>query len=125
MSQDAIKKVIDKIPNLTNFGIGLFEGGKRFTEIEKELELKKGQEELLKRTVEFEKICHWLSKKEQRNSINTRISSYGLKHIAEKEIGYVTNGSFIAAAVSYGFAYRISANSPNALFNISDKSLRN
>jgi len=45
--------------------------------------------------------------------------SHGLKHVAEKNVGYITNGVFIAAAIAEGFrAVRI-GETPNAWFNIS------
>ena len=46
-------------------------------------------------------------------------SSYGLKHVAEAEIGYTTNGAFIAAAIAEGFIVRRVGDGPNALLNIS------
>jgi len=48
---------------------------------------------------------------------------YGLKHIAEKEMGYVLNGVFIAAAIHSGFPYELIPDSPNVRFGISEKSL--
>jgi hypothetical protein len=42
--------------------------------------------------------------------------------MAEKEIGYVTNGMFICAAVHCGFDFKIEQ--PNAMFNISERSLK-
>jgi hypothetical protein len=41
------------------------------------------------------------------------------KPIAEHDIGYVTNGVFIAAAIAEGFSVRRINNTPNAMFNIS------
>lgn len=66
----------------------------------------------------------WLADKARRKTINPRYTSYGLKHLAEKEVGYITNGAFIAAAIHCGFAYRIHPDSPNPSFGISEKSLR-
>jgi hypothetical protein len=48
-------------------------------------------------------------------------TSYGLKHIAVEEIGYITNGVFIAAAIAEGFRVVRIDDSPNALLNISSK----
>jgi len=44
--------------------------------------------------------------------------SYGLKHVVEKFIGYITNGDFIAACMSVGFAVVPEPESPNALIYI-------
>ena len=60
----------------------------------------------------------WLRQFSKLRSLNQRGSSYGLKHIAEHDIGYVTNGVFIAAAIAEGFKVQREGNSPNALFNI-------
>ena len=46
-----------------------------------------------------------------------------MKHLAEDEIGYVTNGAFIAAAIHCGFPYQLIPDSPNVRFGISEKSL--
>jgi len=71
------------------------------------------------------KVCQWLAGKRRRKTVNRLHTSYGYKHMAEKDIGeYVTNGCFIAAAVHCGFDYSPCAdNSPNVWFNISEKSL--
>ena len=46
-------------------------------------------------------------------------TSYGLKHVAEREIGYITNGVFIAAAIAEGFVVRRVKGTPNARIGIS------
>ena len=44
--------------------------------------------------------------------------SYGLKHVVEKFIGYITNGDFIAACIHAGFVVVPEPESPNALIYI-------
>jgi len=44
--------------------------------------------------------------------------------MAEQEIGYITNGVFIAAAIHCGFDVKFDG-SPNVMINISEKSLKN
>jgi hypothetical protein len=62
----------------------------------------------------------WLRQFNKTKTLTTRGSSYGLKHIAEEDIGYVTNGVFFAAAVAEGFRIkRLSLISPNVMLNIS------
>jgi len=77
---------------------------------------------------EFMKACRFLSQFGQRLTINTRSSSYGLKHEAERfhrELAgpdhdpYVSNGMLIAAAVHLGF--KLKQVGPNAYFNITTK----
>ena len=55
-----------------------------------------------------------------RKTINTRITSYGLKHYAERKMGhYISNDSFIEAMLKLGFkGRRIEKNSENYFFNI-------
>ncbi len=55
-------------------------------------------------------------------TINRSRTSYGLKHIAENDIGYITNGVFIAAAIIAGYPYFMD-NHPNVCFGMSKKSL--
>jgi hypothetical protein len=67
----------------------------------------------------------WLSKFSKIQALNKRGTSYGLKHGAEDDIGYVTNGVFIAAAIAEGFTVRrTESSSPNAWFNISTEAWR-
>jgi hypothetical protein len=67
----------------------------------------------------------WLKQFSKIKTLNQRGSSYGLKHCAEDEIGYLTNGVFIAAAIAEGFAVRrTDPGSPNAWLNISTEAWR-
>jgi hypothetical protein len=50
-------------------------------------------------------------------------TSYGLKHVAESHIGYISNGQFIAAAVMEGYPFRLIPGSPNVLFGMSKRSI--
>ena len=71
-----------------------------------------------------------------RHEIAARIGNKGLtaidgvtaailtKLVVEQEIGYVTNGAFIAAAVHCGFDFKIEPDSPNPYFNMSKKSIQ-
>ena len=62
----------------------------------------------------------WLRRFKKIKTLNRGGTSYGLKHIAEDDIGYTTNGCFIAAAIAEGFAVRrTDYDSPNAWFSIS------
>jgi len=68
---------------------------------------------------DFIRARTWLAQWPKTRSINQMGTSYGLKHIAAHTIGYVTNGVFIAAAISAGF--RCQAAGPSARFNISSR----
>jgi hypothetical protein len=66
----------------------------------------------------------WLRQFPKTKQLNKRAGSYSLKHVAEHDIGYVTNGVFIAAAIAEGFMVRRiwrwdDTDNPNAWFNIS------
>jgi hypothetical protein len=57
----------------------------------------------------------WLRRFSKIKAVNRCGTSYGLKHVAEDDIGYVTNGCFIAAAIAEGFTVRcVEFGSPNA-----------
>jgi|GEM_PF-3179260 len=71
---------------------------------------------------QFLKACLWIEKNLKRTEkLCTRVSSYGLKHIVEEEIGYIMNGVFIAAAIHCGFDYKLPDNQngcQNLFFNL-------
>jgi hypothetical protein len=74
---------------------------------------------------EFERSCEWLKRQPRTKNLNRRAgTSYGLKHEAEKEVGYMHNGMFIAAAIACGFKVERDDNGPNAFMNISVRSVR-
>jgi hypothetical protein len=62
----------------------------------------------------------WPNRFAKIKALNQTGTSYGLKHVAERDVGYLTNGAFIAE----GFAVRRVGDSPNAVFNISTKAWR-
>lgn len=54
-----------------------------------------------------------------RESVNRKITSYGLKHIVEQDIGkYISNDSFIVAMEQCGFKASKIKDSPNYYFNV-------
>lgn len=91
-----------------------------FRNLNKE-KVEENRQRLLGRIEGFIKTCDWLTQVEKTKGIRrTTPSSYGLKHIAEKDIGYISNGVFIAAAIHCGFKYTREAN-PH--FNMSPESI--
>lgn len=75
--------------------------------------LQKAEIEAAKRWI---KDCCW-----ERKIINWDYSSYGLKHVMERETRiYVTNGAFIKAAMLLGYSIK-SHNSINVHFNMGIK----
>jgi hypothetical protein len=54
-----------------------------------------------------------------RKTINKSISSYGLKHLAERQAGsYISNEALIQAMIQSGFRAQRIPNSPNYYFNV-------
>ena len=77
---------------------------------------------------EIESAKKWIKQWfDARKTINDRHSSYALKHIMERHTDtYVSNGSFIRAAIELGFEYRrCTRHSVNVCFNASYKRLNN
>jgi len=123
-TKEKIQYAMDKVPNLTDFGIGLYEQHRKLPITEQKKKFEEERKALLENTEEFEKVCQWLSSIEKIKTINKKHTSYGLKHLAEKTIGYSTNGTFIAAAIYSGFDIKIEEDSPNPMFNMSEKSIK-
>ena len=60
-----------------------------------------------------------------RKSINIRYTSYGLKHIAQKEIGfYVSNGDIKLALMENDVPFRAVLYSPNTMYPLSESFFR-
>jgi len=118
-----IQKVLKEYPTLNYSGFGLFESKNTLSSTEKLVELQKQQEKLCNALEEIQSSYDWLNDVQKNKSINTKRSSYGLKHDAEKSTvaGYISNGSFITGAILKGFNVQI--NEPNAYFNMSNKDL--
>lgn len=123
MTQDDIQRIMDEVADLNDFGIGVFQQRRR-PEDECRTKLAEGKRELLNSVDACNRVCEWLRQFDKIKTINDHRSSYGLKHIAENDIGYVTNGVFIAAAIHCGYPYRIEPGHPNVCFGISMKSIK-
>lgn len=73
---------------------------------------------------EFDRACDWLFFIDTIKTINPRSSSYSLKHMAEQySDGYISNGSFILTALHLGFDLKRTKGTPNACFNMSQRSI--
>lgn len=121
----AMRSVMEKISNLTNFGLGTYiEPGSSLAERKKNFDRDRAELLEAEYLLQFERCVCWLNHEIARTvKINQNYSSYGLKHIVERDIGYLTNGVFIAAAVHCGFRWREYAD-PNPCFNVSGHSIR-
>lgn len=123
MNREDIQRIMDEVPGLNDFGIGVYDQRRKKPE-EREKELAEGRAHLLKSVDACNKVCQWLGQIDKIKTINDRHSSYGLKHVAEEDIGYITNGVFITAAIHCGFPYRIKPGRPNVEFGMSEKSIK-
>jgi len=98
----AIEEVLKEYPNLTGFGFG-------------------GDGKIDPNQVQA--CIEWLlahDALDRRKTINTRCSSYGWKHVVEKDKStYISNGAFICAALYLKYRMkRAGPTNPNAYFNI-------
>ena len=73
---------------------------------------------------EFVAARRWLSQWKKLKQANRRGTSYGLKNVAECEVGYLCNGVFIAAAIAEGFKPTRVGDGPNAFLNIATAAWR-
>ena len=102
MQSEDIQKIMDAMPELNDFGIGVFNEHEKSSEARAQ-DLAEGQETLLNSVAACTKTCDWLSSIDKIKTINRKHTSYELKHLAEKDIGYITNGVFITAAIHCEF----------------------
>jgi hypothetical protein len=67
----------------------------------------------------------WVKRLTKTSTFNRKHSSYVLKHVLERTVGYCTNGAFIAAMIHCGFDYkRCREHGQNVWFNVSEQSLK-
>jgi hypothetical protein len=114
-----------KLPELNTLGIGLLWEQGQQPKVEQQAIYEKHRAQLRKSVVEIDATVSWLRENVRpTKTINTRHTSYGWKAVAEKDIGYITNGMFIAAGIIAGYPYEIKSGSPNVPFGMSEVSLR-
>ena len=89
-------------------------------------EMQERSEELRKSEAAFDAACAWIR---EHLPLTPRsrgyYSSYYLKHVAEVEIGYLTNGLFIAAMIQCGHRFRQPGRgNPNAYFPLHKRKVK-
>lgn len=123
--EEELDKLMQKIPKLNDFGIGLYSGHRNLPKEEKDKINKEDREKLLASVDRIKATIDWLDKNVDKiKTINRSRTSYGLKHIAEKDICYITNGVFIASAIIAGYRYKINFGDPNVSFGVSERSIK-
>lgn len=118
-AEGRLKEILAAWPDLNNFGFGAYDPLQKSPE-QRRAEIAEKRQVMTEDQFYLEgfmKARSWLRQFKQIKAINKTGTSYGLKHVAERSIGYVTNGAFIAAAIAEGF--RIERTGPNAFLNIS------
>ncbi|MCA0252640.1 MAG: hypothetical protein LCH76_10200 [Actinobacteria bacterium] len=116
-----LAEVMEEHPQLTSFGIGVFDQRHKTPDV-RAAEMALERADLIEGEANVHKIVRWLRDNDLRPIQTPHANSYALKHTVERQIGYVTNGEFIAAAFIVGYPYRYRA--PNVLFGISARDLR-
>jgi hypothetical protein len=125
-----IQLAVTRYPELTDFGFGVYdERSRRLSPAEREAKFQINRAKLFEERSlrQFLSARAWLQGQGMRKTLNKRGTSYGLKHVAAHDIGYCTNGVFIAAAISAGFRIERAGpwgQSPNAFINISSRAWR-
>jgi len=131
---------LDREPRLTHFGLGIFDesrkrldclkSGSSFDSVDVEFACER--QALVDHLEEIAACADWIRRQEKTKSFNMRRTSYSYKHAVErwfKHRGgphlYVSNGSFIAAALGLGFDAKPSeAFSPNVHFQFSQRTVK-
>lgn len=116
-----LAEVMEEHPELTSFGIGVFDQRRKTPDV-RAAEMAQERADLIEGEANVHKIVRWLRDNDLRPIQTPNANSYALKHTVERQIGYVTNGEFIAAAFIVGYPYRY--RTPNVLFGISARDLR-
>lgn len=113
-----IERLYEIEPLLTSNGIGCYDFNFNHDDIIND-----------RKTIRFDhvyKVCELLKLCNPSKRINSKHSSYGLKHTIERHLGaYTSNGELIAAMLLSGFKHRRNYMlggklSPNCCFNISE-----
>lgn len=113
---DELTRIMEEHPLLHNAGYGYGYG---------ELEPTAETRAALRNSVErFTAAKQWIEANLRPvKRIHPYRTSYGMKHIAEREVGYITNGVFIAAMLACG--YRMNPNPKfNPRFNVSEAAVK-
>src|SRR3954447_23853076 len=123
--RSTVEQIMRDYPDLSDFGFEVFDARGK-TPKQRASELAKNRTKMLKpRSLEqFQLARRWLRQFTKVGKSSKLGTSDNLKHLAERDIGYVTNGMFIAAAIAEGFKIEREWDSPNPRFNISSKAFQ-
>lgn len=85
-----------------------------------------GREELSNAVSPFVSACEWIDHYMRKApEINRQRTSYGIKHICEREVDqYISNGVMIAAFLACDYLWERDGRSFNLMFNASESAIR-
>lgn len=121
MTDLTLAKVMEQHPRLGRNGIGVRASGHQ-PRGGLEVDLAADRAALAGSEATVHEIVSWLHNHDLTPIKTPNVSSYTLKHLVEKDIGYVSNGEFIAAALMVGYPHSYEA--PNVSFGISARDVR-
>jgi hypothetical protein len=115
-----MKAVLAGEPELGDFGFGIYHRDREKSAKEQAEKLAWNRDRLRepKSLAAFLVTRVWLRQFRKLRHLNKTGSTYGLKHVAEHDVGYITNGVFIAAALAEGFRVKRIGYTPNGYVNI-------
>ena len=107
-TSEDLNKIINAYPTLTSCGFRK----------KSDPDFQSERQDLKNLLGEFQRSCVYLSRRRKEKTFNMGFSSYGLKHMVERQFGaYISNGVLIAAGLHLGFKHSVFG--PNAFFNMS------
>src|SRR5262245_21196972 len=102
-----LQSLLDREPSLHIFGFGPCDEDRRQPPAERQTRLLARRQDLLDGSDRVAATCAWIQAHlTPSRTLNRQHSSYGLKHCAATDIGYLTNGTFIAAMLLCGYRHR-------------------
>jgi len=120
MTRSDITRVLKRIPALCSQGIGP-SWQDRATHSDVLAEFQKRQQDLLQSARVCTCICRWLKDQPRTPHVNLAVTTNDLTRLAAQQVGPISNGQLIAAALYCGFLFRLSRNNnPKVYLNISD-----
>ena len=129
-----VRRTLDEVmaayPTLTWIGFGIGQSGpdsaSRATAAGRAHLLEDHRAHLRDRAAQIARACDWIEEHlAKTRRVSRAMGSYGLKHLIEAHIDYLSNGECIAAMAMCGYQVQPEAPpSPNALFNLSARALR-
>lgn len=102
-----LRTIMQHEPQLTIEGFGIWSGHRRKSKREQEAIFAEKRQRLWGGIERIQPTCEWIEENlEPAHRFNSRWGSYTLKHLAEREVDYITNGQFIASMLLMGYRVR-------------------